>query len=197
MKKIFTIITAAVVLQACSNTTSTSSDLSKTETATDTMITQTKTSKEEPKSEVWALVNVVDEFGDTVKGKKSYVATFKGKMTNSAVADADLSVVYQLQDSTMACSFFEYDRQPKAQLPKSKFIKVKIKTAEGEVKEIEQFFYDNMMFDDDKKMLKFLLSQKAPVKMIVDLKRVDKYENTAYTFEVDPTGIDKTLVKNL
>jgi len=164
--------------------------------------TEKKTDNKEvkPKEEVqiknessWKVLNVKDEFGDIVDGKSTVVADFKGTMTNSAVADAELTARIQLQDSTLYTYFYEYNTPPQAQLDNKKFLTLKIKLANGEVLEAKQFLFNNMVVDQDKVLLEILLNQNQPIKVIADMSQVNKYSKTIYKFEIDPKGLKEVL----
>lgn len=171
--KFLTIISIGLILNSCGSGTEKNTDSN---------------------SSSWQVVQVKDEFGDIVKGESSVSADFRGTMSNSAVVDAALTVRMQIADSTIYSVFHEYDGKTKAQLPNSKYLTIKVKVSGGEVLEVKQFLYKNMMVDNDKELLKILLSQNKPVKVIADISMADKYSSGVYIFEVDPNGL-KEVVK--
>ena len=164
-----------------------------TEKKTDNKQVKPKDEVQNKNESSWEVLNVKDEFGDIVDGKSSVVADFKGTMTNSAVADAELTARIQLQDSTLYTSFYEYNKPPQAQLDNSKYLTLKIKVANGEVVEAKQFLYDNMMVDLDKVLLDILLNQNQPIKVIADMSQLNKYSKTIYKFEIDPKGLKEVM----
>jgi hypothetical protein len=151
------------------------------------------TEKKTENESAWQILQVKDEFGDIVEGKSTIAADFEGTMSNSAVSGAELTVRMQVEDSTIYSTFYEYSREPQAQLPDSKFLTIKVKVSNGEVLEAKQFLYGNMMVDSDKELLKILLSQDKPVKVIADISRADKYANGIYNFDIDPSGLKEVL----
>jgi len=183
MKKVI-YLALTVLIVACGN---------GTEKKTDNKEVKPKDEVQSKNESSWEVVQIKDEFGDIVEGKSTISAIFKGTMTNSAVADAELTVRMQLQDSIIYSNFYEYNREPQAQLPKSKYLTIKVKVANGEVLEAKQFLYQNMMVDLDKELLNILLNQNQPVKVIADISQVDKYSNDIYKFEIDPNGIKEAI----
>lgn len=134
----------------------------------------------------WEIVDIVDEFGDPT-GKKSILGLFKGKMSNSATNNADLTVKVNFEDKSTLMTFYEYgDMQ--GNLPDGKFFNIDIKKENGEIEKLNQFTYKNMLFDDS--LLKVrILEQKKPLKVSIDLSRANQYDNTKYIFEIDPSGL--------
>ena len=185
-KKLLTTIIVGSILTSCGSGTD-----KKTEN--DNPSDKPTTEVENKNESAWQVVQVKDEFGDIVEGKSTIAADFEGTMSNSAVSDADLTVRMQIQDSTIYSIFYEYSREPQAQLPASKFLTIKVKVSSGEVLEAKQFLYNNMMVDSDKELLNILLSQDKPVKVIADISRADKYANGVYNFEIDPNGLKEVL----
>jgi hypothetical protein len=146
----------------------------------------------------WQVVKVKDEFGDIVQGKSTIAADFKGKMSNSIISDADLTVTMQiLADSTIVGIFYEYNKKPQAKLPETQYITAKIKLADGEVTKVKMLLFHNMMWDNDKKLFKLLMTQSSPIKVIVDLSDISQYETTIYNFEIDPSGLKDLLKKKV
>ena len=72
------------------------------------------------KESSWQVVQVKDKFGDIVENESAIAAQFKGTMTNSTIADASLTVLMQIKDSTIFTIFYEYNNEPQAELPDSK-----------------------------------------------------------------------------
>lgn len=174
MKKLFFI--ALIALLSCE---------SKKETIAD------EPKKEEIKGS-WQVRKIVDEFGDEVKGKSTIVGDFEGKMSNSAVSDAKLIARLQVQDSSIYTMFYEYGNSPQATLPKGE-ISIKIKLFNGDVLNVKQYLYENMMVDNDKELFKILTTQDKPVKAVVDLSRAKGYSNEVYSYEIDPAGLKGLL----
>ena len=141
----------------------------------------------------WELLDVVDEFNDVIDGQKSIGASFKGKFSNSVIANESLTVKMQIQDSIMVAFFYEYNREPIANLPSSKYLNIKLKKSNGEILEVKQLLYQNMMIDNDKELLKIVLQENKPLKVIVDISKVDKYSKTIYNFDLDPSGLKEKL----
>ena len=141
----------------------------------------------------WKAMQVKDEFGDIVEGKSIIAADFSGKMKNSATSDADLRASLQIQDSIIYTMFYEYSGENQARLPESEFVKIKVKVSSGEVLEVNQFLYGNYMQDTDKELLRILLEQEEPVKVIVDLSLADKFFNGIYNYEIDPNGLKEIV----
>lgn len=137
----------------------------------------------------WKIVNLVDDFGDVKEGESAIVATFPGKMSNSAVSDESLIVKFEIYDSTTVVGFYEYGREPKAQLPDRAFINLKLKLSNGEVLGIKQFLFKDYMVDSDNELLALLLSQENPIKAILDFRSIDRYESTVYEFTIEPKGL--------
>lgn len=192
LKFLMTII-LVVNLTSCGGGTDKKTEANNSEKENTKAEVQGKSEKETNKS-VWQKVGVKDEFGDIIEGESSIMANFEGTMSNTAVSNEDLTVAMQVvEDSTIYSSFYEYSREPQAQLPDSKYLTIKVKVSNGEVLEVEQFLYGNMMIDNDKELLKILLSQDKPVKVIADISRADKYANGVYNFEIDPNGLKDVL----
>ncbi|MEX2336353.1 MAG: hypothetical protein WD555_03680 [Fulvivirga sp.] len=141
----------------------------------------------------WQAMDVKDDFGDIVQGESVIGAQFKGTMSNSAVAGVDLTVSMQLQDSIIFSTFYEYNKEPIAQLPDSEFLTIKVKVSNGDVLEAKQFLFQNMMVDSDKELLNILLGQDKPVKVIADISQADKYSTKVYNFEIDPNGLNEII----
>ncbi len=146
------------------------------------------------KTQVWNSVQVVDEFGDNVEGKFDIGASFNGKMSNSITTGVPLIVNAYLHDSTLAFVFYEYEREPYAQLPDSEFLRIKIKTSSGELFQSEVFLYQNLMLDNSKELLGILLNETEPLKIIVDLSRYHGFPNKVYMFELNPNGLQEALI---
>lgn len=151
-----------------------------------------KEEKEEIES-AWKVGNVTDEFGDVIKDKSVIMADFPGKMSNSAIENAELIVKMQIQDSTLFTVFYEYGKSPQARLPKGK-ISIKLKMFNGDVLNVKQYLYENMMVDDNNALMKIILAQDKPFKAIVNLKDVDNFYNGVYSYEISPAGL-KGLIK--
>lgn len=184
--KFLTTMILGIVLTSCGSGT-------EKKTANDNPTEQVNKEVNKKTESAWQVFQVKDEFGDIVEGKSTIGAEFKGTMSNSAVSGADLTVRMQVQDSTIYSIFYEYSREPQAKLPESKHLTIKVKVSSGEVLEVKQLLYKNMMVDSRKELLKILLSQDKPVKIIADISLVDKYANDVYNFEIDPSGLKEVL----
>jgi hypothetical protein len=147
-------------------------------------------------SGIWHIVEIRDNAGKVVPGKSAIMATIKGRMSNNSTPDAELTVKMQIQDSTIVTQFYEYKNQLEARLPDKGFFSAVIKLSDGRLTKAKQFFYKNMMVDDDKDLFFLLLSQKNPIKIIVELGRFNKQENSVYSYEIDPAGLADLLKKN-
>lgn len=189
MNKVGQLITLICVIVLLTNCTSKKSESSDTKDSTADVTESTADQI------VWKIDDVKDEFGDIVQGNSIIVADFKGKMANSATADADLTVrIEVLADSTISTKFYEYGREPQATLPETVNVDTRIKLANGEVVTVQQLLFQDMMVDKDKKLLNLLLSQSGPVKVIVDLNTLRRNsENIVYNFEIDPIGLKDVL----
>lgn len=185
-KKFLTIIIVGSILSSCGSST-------EKKTKTDNPFDKSSSEVESNNESAWQLMQIKDDFGDIIEGKSNIVADFEGTMSNSAVSGANLTVRMQVEDSTLYSIFYEYSRKPQAQLPDSRFLTIKVKLSNGEVLEAKQFLYGNIMVDSDKELLKILLSQDKPVKVIADISLVDKYVNSVYNFEIDPNGLMEVL----
>jgi len=188
MKKLIylLLLTPIILLTSCNSD-------SERKTKSDTSSTQSNTEVKKENESAWQVVQVKDEFGDIIEAESALVGTFKGTMSNSATSDAGLTVKMQILDSKIYSTFYKYNRKTKAQLPDSKFMKIKIKVSSGEVLEAEQFLYGNMMVDSDKELLNILLSQDKEVKVIADISNANKYSNEIYKFVIDPNGLKEVL----
>jgi ribosome-binding protein aMBF1 (putative translation factor) len=184
--KFLTTIILSIILTSCGSGP-------KKKTETDNPTEQSNKEVNKGNESAWQVSQVKDEFGDIVEDKSTIAADFKGTMSNSAVSGEDLTVRMQVEDSTIYSIFYEYSREPQAQLPDSKFLTIKVKVSSGEVLEAKQFLYGNMMIDNDKELLKILLSQDKPVKVIADISLADKYANGLYNFVIDPSGLKEVL----
>jgi hypothetical protein len=145
----------------------------------------------------WEEVPVVDKFGDPVIGKSAIKGDFEGKMSNSATNDAALKVRISIQDSTLYTVFYEYGKKP-ARLPDGKIF-INLKLSNGDVLNLKQYAYNNILADDDNKLLNALLAETNPIKVILDLSEyskynISKYNNGVYSYVIDPTGLN-TLIK--
>jgi hypothetical protein len=147
----------------------------------------------EPAKSAWNQTGVVDEFGDIIEGKSIISSNSTGKFSNSATADSDLTVKMQLVEGNIYALFYEYNREPQAHLPESEFINVKVKVEGGEVIKVKQFLYNHMMCDTEGELTALVKNQTSPLKVIVDLSTIDKYSNTTYQFEIDPSGLSELL----
>lgn len=141
----------------------------------------------------WQKVPVTDEFGDLLEGQFLIAAEFTGTMTNSAVADAPLTVKMVVEDSTLFARFYEYGREPETKLPNAEILTIKVKTEDGTVQKMEQFLVKNVMLDMKGELKNLLLNQSTPVKVMLDLSTVGSFSNSVYTFEVDPAGFRESL----
>lgn len=184
--KFLTTMMVGIILTSCGSGT-------EKKTESDNPAEQSNKEVNKTNESAWKALQVKDEFGDIIDGESTIAADFKGTMSNSAVSGADLTVRMQVEDSTIYSIFYEYSREPQAQLPDSKFLTIKVKVSNGEVLEAKQFLYGNMMVDSDKELLKILLNQDEPVKVIADISRADEYANGVYNFEIDPNGLKEVL----
>ena len=159
----------------------------------DTAESTTEASAVKTELSPWEKVPVKDEFGDITEGRFLVSAEFKGTMTNSAVADAPLTVNMLVEDTVLFARFYEYGREPETKLPNAEVLTIKVKTADGTVHKIPQFLVRNVMLDMKGELKDLLLNQSSPVKVMVDLSTVGSFSNSVYTFEVDPTGFRESL----
>lgn len=152
------------------------------------------TPKVEEKNSPWELAKVVDEFGDEVKGESAAIGIFEGKMTNSATADAKVTVKMQVGNDkkTTFITFYEYGNSP-GHLPDRKLFNIKIKKEDGSTEFIEQFSMNNMLADTKGVLLGKIMEQSEPLKINVDLSRANQYDKTVYNFEIDPAGLSEIL----
>jgi hypothetical protein len=144
---------------------------------------------------VWQIEQLKDEFGDKVEGETAIVANFNGKMYNSAVSGANLTVRMTLYDSLFFTDFFEYSTPPSAYLSDSDNVIIDLKLSNGEKIEVKQFLRKNLMCDFENELFDIILSQNKPIKVIVDLSKANEFSNATYYFEIDPTGLKDLLKK--
>jgi hypothetical protein len=183
----FTILMFVMLFVACSSNTDTGNSTPATETAADSVGTET----------IWQTIQVKDEFGDVVAGKSIISARFEGVMSNSAARDELLIVVPQIEDSnSMYIRFYEYGRDVPTTTSENKFILVDVRFNSGETKTIELFMFNGILGDNDGKLLKLLTAQDKPVKIRVDFSRAYQHESTVYLFELDPTGLKEVIAKS-
>lgn len=173
-KLLFGFLTICILTTACTSETETTNLTENTEST-------------------WKKAPIKDEFGDSVPGKFGILARFDGEMSNSAVANEKLVVSMQIQDDILYSIFYEYGSPPQSSLPDRKFLPLRIKLANNEIIEIEQFLLEDIMYDSDDNLLNVLMRETEPFKVIVDLSKVDRYESTKYTYEVDPKGLSMLL----
>jgi hypothetical protein len=154
----------------------------------------------------WEKVDVVDEFGDIKKNEFAIIGKFNGKFSNSIATDAELIVKMQVADSSIFTMFYEYGREPKAELPNNKFVNIKVKLNNGVIKELNMFLMDNLMTDGNKKtgLSNLIRTERKPFKVIVDLKNVldggfkydGEHKDKSYVFEIDPRGFNEIVKGN-
>lgn len=191
IKLLFFYLTASIVLFSvgCSSSESNTGEQSESQETTQEPNQETSTNSES----AWEKVQVVDEFGDVIEGKGAILGIFKGKMSNSATSNSDVTVKIQLGKETDSyITFYEYDNVP-GNLPEKKMFSIKIKKENGETEFIEQFSMNNMMTDTKGVLIQKAMEQNEPLKVNVDLSRASQYENTVYNFEIDTKGLAELL----
>lgn len=184
ISKLLSIVLVSLFVFSCGNTTDTKK------------VKETTNSKEtvQEKASIWEHVPVKDEFGDIIEGKTLLVARVKGKMTNSAVADAELLIEMQVSDSTIYTAFYEYGTEPRAELPHGVSLPIKVKLPNGEIIDVKEFLANDVMIDFDKELINVLFNETQPIKVIADISKADKYESSVYQYTIDPYGL-KELIK--
>ena len=161
---------------------------SNEEPKADTIAKEVKTVKSD-----WKKVYALDEFGDKIENKYTLNAKFSGTMTNSVETGSNLSIKMQIKDSIIYAMFYDYS-DLEDELPNGKTINLKVKIESGEVLEVKQYFSNNRMIDRDKTLLKLMLAQETPIKVIADMSKVDSYESTVCRYDISTAGI-KDLLK--
>lgn len=147
-------------------------------------------------SAAWNVVDVVDEFGDIIPGESGIVGLIEGRMSNSATTSGDVSVKIQVgEENKSYITFYEYGDIP-GNLPNEKFFNIKIKTENGDIEEIEQFSFKDMLTDSKGALISKALLQSTPLKVVVDLSKASEYESTVYNFEIDGAELKALLDKS-
>ena len=187
MKKLIIFMFSIVLLGSCSNNNDKSTQDKSTLESNEVASKENTDSKS-----VWKIVDVVDEFGDKIEGESSIIGQFEGTMSNSATTDSKLTIKMQVQDSSIFTTFYEYGKQ-QSQLEEYKYLPLRVKIENGEVLEVKQLLFRNMMVDSDGELLALILSQETPIKMIADFSTITKYESNVFSFEIDPKGLKELL----
>lgn len=131
-----------------------------------------------------------------MKGKSLVAADFNGKFSNDATEGAELRVHMQIQDSTVITIFYEYKNRKQAVLPQNKYVNAIFKSSKGELADVKQILYNNMMVDTDQNMYDFLLSMKEPQEMRVEMQVADKNNHSVYIATIDTAGLFEALNKS-
>ena len=187
MKKLLVFVFSIVLLGSCGNNNDKSTQDKSTLESNEVASKENTDSKS-----VWKIVDVVDEFGDKIEGESSIIGQFEGTMSNSATTDSKLTIKMQVQDSSIFTTFYEYGKQ-QSQLEEYKYLPLRVKIENGEVLEVKQLLFRNMMVDSDGELLALILSQETPIKMIADFSTITKYESNVFSFEIDPKGLKELL----
>lgn len=158
------------------------------ESKIDTIVREVKIVKSD-----WKKVYALDEFGDKIESKYTLNAQFAGTMTNSVETGSSLNIKMQIKDSIIYAMFYDYS-DLEDELPNGKSLNLKVKIENGEVLQVKQYFSNNRMIDKDKTLLKLMLAQETPLKVIADMSKVNSYESTVYRYDISTAGI-KDLLK--
>jgi len=158
------------------------------EPKTDTIAKEVKIVKSD-----WKKIYALDEFGDKIESKYTLNAQFAGTMTNSVETGSSLNIKMQIKDSIIYAMFYDYS-DLEDELPNGKSLNLKVKIENGEVLQVKQYFSNNRMIDKDKTLLKLMLAQETPLKVIADMSKVNSYESTVYRYDISTAGI-KDLLK--
>ncbi|PKP35576.1 MAG: hypothetical protein CVU00_01620 [Bacteroidetes bacterium HGW-Bacteroidetes-17] len=161
---------------------------SNEEPKTDTIAKEVKTVKSD-----WKKVYALDEFGDKIESKYTLNVQFMGTMTNSLETGSNITVKMQIKDSIIYTIFYDYS-DLEDELPNGKSVNLKVKIENGEVLQVRQYFTNNRMIDKDKVLLKLLLAQEVPLKVIADLSMADSDASTVYKYNISTAGL-KDLLK--
>lgn len=147
----------------------------------------------------WTLAPSMDKFGDMSKEKNTIIGLFNGTYKNSATVNQKLKVKMQPSpNNSFITTFYEQSLSgPPATLPNKKMINIEVKKANGEIVEVEQLFLNNMMGGtSNSQFYDLIINSNEPVKILVDLSKASEYENTVYTFTVDPKGLKELIKKS-
>lgn len=187
-KQILSIIIFSFILISCGGN-SDKKDKKNNEVVSEKPTTDVK----EIKVKAWEVVSKKDEFGNAIETKTIIMADFEGTMSNSSEAYAPFTVKMLVKDSTILSAFYDYNREPRAELPESKTLSIKMKLQNGEVVKAEQFLYENMMVDSNSELLNILLEQNEPIQAIADISLADEQSNTIYKFEINSSRLKEAL----
>jgi len=158
------------------------------ETKSDSIVKEIKAVKSD-----WKKIHALDEFGDKIESKYTLNVQFKGTMTNSVETGSNITVKMQIKDSLIYTMFYDYS-DLEDELPNGNSINLKVKIENGEVLQVKQYFSNNRMIDKDKVLLKLLLAQEVPLKVIADLGMADSDASTVYRYDISTAGL-KDLLK--
>lgn len=136
-------------------------------------------SKQEPQS-FWTKTNAKDEFGEPIEGRFFYTATIEGTL-NSAPCNVEIMKT----NDFIGLGFSAPGTKTLYPIPDSEFPLARIREEGLEERTVELFTSGGLVLDTEGELIKIIESSHFPIKVLIDMGRVDRRYQDKYLFTID------------